>query len=186
MVPIGSLWLPILLSAAIVFVASSIIHTVIGYHAGDFGKVPDEDALQESFRRLGITKGDYGVPKPDSRQGMKDPSYVEKVTKGPIVFMTVMPGGQWFMGSALVQWFLYSVAVSLTAAYVAGRALPVGADYLDVFRFAGTTAFACYAMALPQASIWFKKNWAATLRSMFDGLIYGALTAGVFGWLWPR
>jgi hypothetical protein len=186
MVTLGSLWLPILLAAALVFVASSVIHMVLGYHAGDFGKVPDEDALQESFRRMGIAPGDYGVPKPDSHQAMKEPAYVERMTKGPVVFMTVLPGGQWFMGAALAQWFLYCVAVSLTAAYLAGRALPAGADYLDVFRFAGTTAFACYAMALPQASIWFRKRWASTLKSMFDGLIYGALTAGVFGWLWPR
>jgi hypothetical protein len=186
MVSIGSLWLPIVVSAAIVFVASSVIHMVLGYHAGDFAKVPDEDAVQESFRRLGITGGDYGVPKPDSPQGMKDPAYVEKVTRGPIVFMTVMPGGQWFMGAALGQWFVYCLIVSATAAYVAGRALPAGTEYLDVFRFAGTTAFACYSMSLPQASIWFRKNWGATLRSMLDGLIYGALTAGVFGWLWPR
>jgi hypothetical protein len=186
MVPIGSLWLPVVLSAVVVFLASSIVHMVLGYHAADFKKVPDEDALQDSFRRLGIAPGDYGVPKPDSRQGMKDPAYVAKVSKGPIVFMTVMPGGQWFMGAALGQWFAYCVVVSVTAAYIAGRALGPGAEYLEVFRFAGTTAFTCYAMALPQASIWFKRSWGTTLRSMMDGLIYASLTAGVFGWLWPR
>ena len=186
MVSIGSLWLPILLSGVVVFLASSVIHMALGYHAADFKKVPDEDALQEAFRRLGVAPGDYGVPKPDSRQGMKDPTYLAKVNQGPIVFMTVMPGGQWFMGAALAQWFAYCLVVSVVGAYVAGRALSPGAEYLDVFRFAGTTAFACYAMALPQASIWFKRSWGTTLRSMMDGLIYASLTAGVFGWLWPR
>jgi hypothetical protein len=24
------------------------------------------------------------------------------------------------------------------------------------------------------------------VKTMFDGLVYGLLTAGTFGWLWPR
>jgi len=42
MVPMLSLWLPILLSAFVVFVVSSIIHTVLGYHASDFEKLARE------------------------------------------------------------------------------------------------------------------------------------------------
>jgi len=38
------------------------------------------------------------------------------------------------------------------AAYVAGRALPVGARYLSVFRFVGATAFIGYSVALWQMS----------------------------------
>jgi hypothetical protein len=81
---------------------------------------------------------------------------------------------------------VYTIIVSLFAAYVAGRALGPGAHYLAVFRFAGATAFAGYSLALMQNSIWFSRNWGMTLRSMFDGLIYALLTAGTFGWLWPR
>ena len=64
-----------------------------------------------------------------------------------------------------------------------GRALAPGAQYLDVFRFVGTVAFACYAMSLPQASIWYKRDWGTTIELMIDGLVYGLLTAGTFGWL---
>lgn len=186
MVPLTSLWLPILLSAVLVFIASSIIHMALGYHAGDFKKVPDEGALQEAFRSLGVAPGDYGLPKAESSRAMNDPAFVEKMKAGPIVFMTVRPGGEWSMGPALAQWFVYCVAVSGVGAYVAGRALDPGAGYLDVFRFAGTTTFACYSMSLPQASIWYKRSWSTTLKAMLDGLIYGALTGGTFGWLWPR
>ncbi len=42
-----------------------------------------------------------------------------------------------------------------------------------------------YAMALAQDAIWSFQGWAATARSMFDGLIYALLTGGAFGWLWP-
>ena len=57
---------------------------------------------------------------------------------------------------------------------------------MSVFRFVGTTAFAGYSLALLQSTIWWRRNWGMTLRSMFDGLIYALLTAGVFGWLWPK
>jgi hypothetical protein len=55
-----------------------------------------------------------------------------------------------------------------------------------VFRFAGTTAFLGYAFALAHDSIWFKRRWSTTVKFLFDGLLYGLLTAGTFGWLWPR
>jgi hypothetical protein len=186
MVPLSSLWLPILLSAVLVFVASSVIHMVLGYHRNDVKKVPDEDALQDAFRRLGISPGDYAVPCAGSSKAMKEPAFVERMAKGPLVFMTVIAGGHSFMGTSLALWFVYCIVVSLFGAYIGGRALAPGAEYLDVFRFVGTVAFACYAMSLPQTSIWYKRNWGTTIRSMIDGLVYGSLTAGTFGWLWPR
>ena len=77
-------------------------------------------------------------------------------------------------------------AVSLFAAYVASRALPVGAQYLDIFRFIGATSFIGYSLALWQMSIWYRRAWSTTVKATVDGLIYALLTAGTFGWLWPR
>jgi len=186
MVALSSLWLPILLSAVIVFVASSIVHMVLPFHRNDVKKVPDETGLQEAFRRFGIAPGDYAVPCAGSPNDLKDPAFVDKIRKGPTVFMTVIAGREPSMAANLIQWFIYAVAVSIVAGYIASRALAPGAHYLDVFRFAGTVAFACYSMSLPQASIWYSRSWATTARSMIDGLLYGMLTAGTFGWLWPR
>lgn len=98
---------------------------------------------------------------------------------------TVMKPGEVSMGPQLAQWFVFCVVVSLFAGYVASRALPVGADYLDVFRFAGTVAFVGYGLGEWPNSIWFKRAWSSTLKGTFDGLVYALLTAGVFGWLWP-
>jgi hypothetical protein len=72
------------------------------------------------------------------------------------------------------------------AAYVAGRALAPGAPYTSVFRFAGCTAFVAYSLALWQSSIWYRRKWSTTLKLNIDGLLYGLLTGGTFGWLWPR
>ena len=185
MVPVMALWIPILLSAVLVFVVSSIIHMVLKYHQSDFRALPDEEAVVVALRPLKIPPGEYVMPHATGAEAMKAPEYQEKLKAGPVAFMTVLRSGQWSMGSSLVQWFVYSVVVSVFAAYVAGRALGPGAPYLDVFQFAGTTAFLGYAMALAQGSIWYKRAWSTTLKSMFDGLVYGLVTAGVFGWLWP-
>jgi hypothetical protein len=186
MVSLVSLWLPILLSAVVVFLASSIIHMLLGYHGSDFRKLPREDDAMAALRPLNIPPGDYAVPCAGSMAAMKDPAFVEKWNAGPVAFMTVVPSGQSTLGTSLVLWFVFSLLVSVIAAYIAGSALPRGAQYLEVFRFAGCTAFTGYAIALLHDSIWYQRNWGTTLKFMFDGLIYALLTAGVFGWLWPR
>jgi len=186
MVPLTSLVVPIVLSAVIVFVASSIIHMVLGYHRNDFRAAPDEDALQNAVRPLKLAPGDYVVPFAGGPSGMKDPAFQERMRKGPLVLMTVRSGGDFGLGKSLVLWFLFSLVVSAFAAYLAGRTLAPGASYLAVFRVAGTSAFMAYSFAVFHDSIWFWRNWRWTLLTAFDGLIYGLLTAGVFGWLWPR
>jgi hypothetical protein len=186
MVPVTALWLPILLSAVIVFVASSIIHMVLPIPPQGLQPVPYRRRRHGSSRRFSIPHGDYFVPCPTGPSAMKDPAFLEKRSKGPIMVMTVMPGGPIAMGGTFVQWFLYCAVVGLFAGYVAGAALPPGAEYLKVFRFVGTVAFVGYSLALWQHTIWYKRAWATTLRSTIDGLIYGLLTAGTFGWLWPK
>lgn len=186
MVPVTALWLPILLSAVLVFVLSSVMHMVLTYHRADYRKLPDEDGVMEALRRFDIRPGDYLMPCAGAAAEMKNPAFVDKMTRGPVAMMTVMPSGPPSMGASLVQWFVYCIVISIFAAYVAGAALPLGADYLDVFRFAGTTAFAGYSLALVQNSIWYKRSWATTMRSVFDGLVYALFTAGTLGWLWPR
>ena len=186
MVSLVSLWLPILLSAVAVFVASSIIHMVLGYHRSDFRKLPKEDEVMAALRPFDIAPGDYAMPCAGSMAAMKDPAFTQKMKEGPVAFMTVAPSGPPSMGLNLTLWFLYSILVGIIAAYIAGSALHPGEPYLHVFRFVGCTAFTGYSVALLHDSIWYRRSWAATLRNVFDGLLYGLLTAGVFGWLWPR
>ena len=186
MLSLASLWLPILVSSVIVFVASTVIHMMLPYHHSDFGKVPDEDGLQEALRKLDIPPGDYMLPCAGGPEGMKSPAHKERLAKGPVVLMTVMEKGATNMGASLVQWFLYLVLVSFLAAYVTSRAVGPDPHYLQVFRFAGATSFIGYSIGLWQNSIWYKQKWSTTLKNTIDGLVYGLLTAGCFGWLWPR
>ncbi len=185
MVPVTSLMIPVLVSAAFVFVASSVIHMALKYHNSDFSRLPDEDGALEAFRKMAVPAGDYFAPYAGSTEAMKTPEHQAKMAKGPIVGMTISAGGSMNMGASLIQWFIYCAVISFFSAYVTGAVLGPEAHYLAVFRVSGTVAFMGYAMALPQQSIWFKRSWATTGKSMFDGLLYSLLTAGAFGWLWP-
>ena len=187
MVSLYTLWLPIVLSAVLVFVGSTIIHMVIAsWHKDDFLAVPNEDKVMDALRPFAIPPGDYMVPRPGGMQEMKSPEFKEKMKKGPVLLFTVLPGGPMSMGKNLVQWFIYCIVVGIFAAYVAGHSLAVGTAYPQVFRIVGTTAFAGYALALWPFSIWYNRAWSTTIRGTIDGLIYALLTAGTFGWLWPR
>jgi hypothetical protein len=186
MVEISTLWLPILLSAVFVFFASFIIHMVLPFHKGDYKKVPDESKVMDTIRPLNIEPGDYMMPCASSSKDMKSPEFAEKMKKGPVMHFTVLPSGPFSMGPSLAQWFVYCLIIGIFSAYVAGRALTVGVPYLQVFRFAGVTAFLGYGAALWQNSIWYKRSWGTTFRLTIDSLVYALLTAGTFGWLWPR
>lgn len=185
MVSLMSLVVPILVSAVLVFIASALLHMVIPFHKNDLRRIPREDEFLDAVRRLELPSGDYVAPHAESAGAMKDPAYVEKRARGPMVLMTVAAGAPRSMAASLSLWFVYCIVVGLFAAYVTGRALPPGAEYMEVFRFVGTTAFMGYSLALVQNSIWYMKDSGATFRSMIDGLAYALLTAGVFGWMWP-
>jgi hypothetical protein len=185
MTGLSVLWLPILLSAVVVFVASSVIHMASPWHKSDYPKMSNEDQVMDALRPLAIPPGDYFFPRPAGRDDMRSPAFAEKMKKGPVAVMTVMPGAM-TMGRNLGLWFVYCAVISGFAAYITGRALPSGTVYLQVFRFAGATAFIGYSAALWQMSIWYHRSWLTTIKATIDGLIYASLTAGVFGWLWPR
>jgi hypothetical protein len=186
MTGLTALWLPILLSAVLVFVVSSIIHSVLPWHKGDYSAMPNQDKVMEALRSFAIPPGDYMVPRPATRQDMRAPEFLENMKKGPVMVVTVMPNGMMGMGKSLAGWFVYAVVVGMFAAFVAGSALPPGAAYGQVFHFASITAFVGYSVALWQMSIWYRRAWSTTIKATIDGLIYALLTAGVFVWLWPK
>ncbi len=186
MVPITALWLPILPSAVIVFVASSIMHMVLPYHKSDYRKLPDEDKVVDALRAAGVTPGPvYALPH-CTHKDMKSPEVVEKFKRGPVGLLTVMPSGAPAMGKYLGLWFVNCIVVGIFVAYLTGRTRVSGTQYLEIFRVAGATAFMGYGVGQLQDSIWKGQTWGVTAKHVFDGLIYALLTAGTFGWLWPR
>jgi hypothetical protein len=183
MVSLVDLWLPILLSAVLVFVASSVIHMALRWHSKDFRKLAAEDAVMDALRQFNLAPGDYAAPLPESMAHMSSPEFKAKYARGPSFALTILVDTS--IGRNLVKWFIYSLVIALFAAYVASLVLPAGAPYMTVFRVTGTVAFAGYALALWQNWIWYSRSLGYTVRTTIDGLLYALLTGGAFGWLWP-
>jgi hypothetical protein len=186
MVSFGALWLPIILSAVAVFIVSSVVHMVIKYHASDYVKLPNEDAIRAAIRSAKAEARMYVFPYCSDMKEMQTPEMKQKYAEGPVGVLMLRPAGEMSMGPYLAQWFVYSLVVSALVAYVAAHAIPPGTPYLGVFRIVGTVAWLGYAGGQVPAAIWWGKPWSITLKEIFDGLLYGLVTAGVFGWLWPR
>ena len=182
MISLAALWLPILLSAIIVFVASSVIHMVAQIHKNDYAGMPGEDRVLDALRGA-VPPGQYRFPFVASMKDCGTPEMKAKLARGPIGTMVLVPSMN--MGKALGQWFAFCLVIGVFVAYLTGLAVPAGADYMRVFRVAGTVALLGYAFSSVTDSIWKGVSWGVTLRFVFDGVIYALLTAGTFAWLWP-
>jgi len=185
MVSLSVLWLPILLSAVIVFIASSIIHMVLPYHRNNYRPLPDEERLLPVLRAAGLTPGLYHFPFCTHKE-MKSPAIQEKFKQGPIGLLTVFPSGPPAMSKFLGLWFGYCLLIGFFVAYLAAHTIAPGAPYLGIFRVVGTAAFLAYGLGIVSNGIWKGLPWSIVLKESFDGLLYSLLTAGTFGWLWPR
>jgi hypothetical protein len=121
-----------------------------------------------------------------THKDMKSPAVQEKQKQGPVGSLTVFPAGPVNMPKFLAMWFAYCVIVGVFTAYLAGRTAPSGTMYLAVFRVVGTVSFMAYGVGQLVNGIWGGQPWSMVIKHLFDGLVYGLLTAGTFGWLWPR
>jgi hypothetical protein len=182
---LAALWLPIVLSAVIVFVASSIMHMVLKYHQSDYQQLPDEEKILAALRPANLAPDLYVFPY-GTHKTMKSPAMIEKYKQGPVGFMTILRNGPPAMPKLLGQWFVFCLVIGFFTAYLTAHTVAPGARYLAVFRVAGTAAFLGYGLGHLSDGIWKGQKWPATIKEVFDGLVYGLLTAGTFGWLWPR
>lgn len=177
---------PALVAAVLVFVASSIIHMVIQWHAPDYKKFSNEDEVRAAIRRGNPTPGEYSLPHCKGGKEMADPAMQRKFEEGPLGSVYLRPNGPIKLGPFLGAWVLYTIVIGLLVGYIGWSVLPRGASYLKVFQVIGASAWLAYAWGSPADSIWKGKPWTSTFRYLVDGLVYASLTAGAFAWLWPR
>jgi hypothetical protein len=178
------LWVPILVSAVVVFVLSALAWTVMPHHKHEWQPLPNEDSVLEMMRAAPPAPGQYTFPFYKDPKERDNPVLREKLLTGPIGFVTVVPVGIGSMGPMMGKAFAYNVVVSLLVAYVSWHALGPGAPYLSVFRIAGAVAAMSYVLATVPESIWFGRPWRSFWLQALDGTVYGLFTGGVFGWLW--
>ncbi|MHC5023032.1 MAG: hypothetical protein ACYTGG_03850 [Planctomycetota bacterium] len=185
---LSELWLPIILSAVFVFIASSVLHMLLPFHRSDYRKMANEASVLEAMRSNGVEPGSYMFPHADSMKNWNTPEMQAKVKQGPVGTLTIVPPGGLNMGKNLVLWFAYSVIVAFFVAYIGWISLEgrIDVDYLLVFRVTGPAAVLGYAVGYLHDSIWKGCSWKTTGKFVLDGFIYALITAGTFGWLWPE
>jgi len=184
-VTVPMLWLPIVLSAVFVMIGSSVVWMALKYENAEWKPIKGEDQLRDVLRKLNLaTPGQYIFPHMMGEGGPE--AAMKKAEEGPAGVLLLRKPAKFSMTPMLAQSFIYYLVVSLFVAYIASHALPKGTEYLRVFQIAGASGFMAYGLGLVPEAIWFARTWRSVLKSMLSALIYGCLTAGTFGWLWPH
>ncbi len=182
---ISELWLPIVLSAVFVFLVSSVLHMLLPIHKSDYSPIDNETEIRAALRANGAKPGNYMFPHCSDMKELGNPDVIAKFDEGPVGVLNIMPNGMPSMGKCLGQWFVYCVVASVFTAYVGSLANLVTGEYMDVMRLTGTVAFLAYGLGALCDSIWKGVKWSTSFKFVFDGLVYGLVTGGTFGWLWP-
>lgn len=182
--PFGSLWLPVLVSAVVVFFLSSLAHMVLKHHRADYKPFPREDGLAAALRPI-PPPGVYMLPHCGDSSAMKDPKFLKRYEEGPNALVTVLRNGPPAMGKLLLQWFALCVLISFIVAYIARHTLLPGAPGMLVMQITGAVAFAGYGLGYVQDGIWKGIPWANALRGMADAVVYALATGLCFRLLWP-
>jgi len=186
MVTLGMLLIPIVGSAVLVFFASAIIHMVLPIHKSDYKQLPDEEGFRAALNKSPAGPGQYVVPYCSDMKEMASDAMKAKQNQGPNAVMILRPTGVVSMGPLLGRWFLVCLVTSFTIALVVCGTLPAGSDYMSVFRPVAVAGFLAYGYANMAHSVWFGRPWSIAFKDLFDALVYGCLTAGMFGWRWPH
>ena len=175
------MWMPILASAAAVYVISMIMHLLLPFHKSDYVGLPGESKIVETLRSQNLAVGDYMFPHAKSMSELAEPEMIEKFTRGPVGMITILPSGPPRIGKQLVQQFLYNCLISIFVAYFVSFVKLEAA--IDAFRLTGTVAVLGYAVTSIPNSIWKGLAWKTTAKFMLDGVLYGLVTGAVFAGL---
>jgi len=181
---VTQLWLPIVVSAVVVFFASFVAWMVLPHHKKDVKMLPDEKAMLERLKQMNLPPGVYMWPNCGSPEDMKSAEFKARNDAGPWGSLSVLSGKPNF-GRNLVLVFLFYLVVSLFVAYITAQARAAGAEFATVFQVAGATAILGYCAGAIPSSIFFSKPFRFVLTDFVDSLVYGLLTGLVFAWLWP-
>lgn len=177
------MWLPILVSGVLVWIAGFLMWMLLGLHKNEWLELPDERGFMGAMLEMGVKPGQYAFPFSDNGKRMKDPEFQERMNRGPLGYARIWPGppnmGLFMAGTLAVNW-----VIAVFVAYIGSLAAFPESPYLAKFRVIGATAVAIYTLGRLPNDIWFRTPPASVGRNLFEGVVYGLLTAGTFAWLW--
>lgn len=181
-----SLWLPILLSAVIVFIISSVLHMVIKWHASDYNGFANEEAVRTAIRAGNPAPGRYVVPFCKDMKAMGSEAMLQKYREGPVGHFTLGPAGVPALGKFLGQWFAWALVVSTVAAYLAARVYGLDHSHAhSAAKLVGAVTFIAHGFGTVTESIWSMRPWSTSVKYLIDSALYGLGAGAVFLWLWP-
>jgi hypothetical protein len=179
------LWLPIVLATVLCFLAGFVLHMLLPLHKGDWVGMPGEAGVLDALKKAGAGGGQYMFPWCDPKE-MKNPEWQAKWAAGPTGFMVLRKPGKFTMTPMLAWMVVYHLVVTFFVAYLTNRTMLRGDEYLHIFRTAGTAAIMGYGFGFFPHAIWYGYSRSFVARQFTDAVVWGLLTAGTFGWLWPR
>lgn len=181
-----SLWLPILLSAAVVFVISSLVHMVLKWHKPDYGALGNEEEVLAAIRAGNPTPGRYVFPQCKEMKDMNSEPMQRKYREGPVGHLTLIPSGVPNMGKYLGQWFLWSLVIATVAAYLTARVYGLNPAHVrGAAKLFGAITFIAHGFGTITESIWMGRPWSSSAKHILDAALYAIGSALVFYWLWP-
>ncbi|MGH7242992.1 MAG: hypothetical protein ACREJD_06195 [Phycisphaerales bacterium] len=182
-----SLWLPIVLSAAAVWIVSTIFGMPFLHHKNDWiGLSPaDEDSLMEGIRSRGIKPGNYLFPDFRTREAMESEKVSKALQEGPVGHLSIWQPPL-TMGGKLAGTFVVYLVASALIAYLASVVLPRAAEFAKVFQVVGTAGILAYSFSFIPNALWFGAYKRTILISIVDGVVYGVITGAIFAWRWPH
>ena len=181
-----ALWLPILLSAVVVFVISSLVHMVFKWHAPDYRGFTNEDAVRAAIRAGNPAPGLYVVPYCPDMKDMAGEAMVKKYSEGPVGHVTLRPNGSFNMGKYLGLWFLWSLVIAVVAAYLATQLIGLNPERARAAaKLVGAVSFIAHGFGTVTESIWMGRPWSGSAKYLLDAALYAIGSGLVFLWLWP-
>lgn len=176
---LSELWLPIVVSAFLVWVTSFITHVLLPHHKSEWKGLPNEDDFSNLMRST--PAGKYMFPF-GSMNDMKEAAFQEKMNRGPNGLL-ILWDGPVSMGRNLGLTLLFYLVVGVFVAYLGFHAIEPTDDYLARFRLCGTAALLAHGFGWISFFIWFR--YGNFWPNFLDAVLYAGVTAGTFAWLWP-
>ena len=177
------LWLPVLVSAVVVFILSFLDWMVLPHHKADVKVLPDEKVLTDHLRQLNLAPGMYMWPNCSGAE-RKSAEFKARYDAGPWGSMTVLDRKPNFALNLFLV-FVFYVLVSVFVGYLTANARAAGAAFAPVFQVAGATAVLGYCAGAIPGALFFGKPGRFMLTDFIDSLVYGLATGLIFAWLWP-
>lgn len=181
-----ALWLPILLSAVVVFVISCLVHMVLKWHASDYNGFANENDVRAAINAGKPTSGRYVIPFCKDMKEMGSADMQQKYREGPVGHIMLGATGMPSIGKFMSQWFVWVLVVSTVSAYLAARLCGLDHSHAHIAaKLVGAVTFIAHGFGTVTESIWGLRPWSSSIKYLLDAALYGLGAGLVILWLWP-